>query len=155
MPASKISKPGKDFLKPRFDLQSRKIRPPSETELAPGLVIHGRVLNKDESEIVRALNVLQWPYEVQVPIGGSNELGASSLDILLTGFIPNINVEFDGPFHDSAVGSAKDFLRNVNRAASGLIVVRLDAQDTRNGLGHLIDALIEAVGTVTRIGVRT
>ena len=153
MPISKITKRGKKFLKPRFDLQARKIRPPSEPELAPGLVIHGRVLNKDESEIVRALSKLQWPFDVQVPLGGANELGASSLDILLTGFIPNVNIEFDGPFHASAVGQAKDYIRNVNRLSAGLLVVRLNAQDTRNGLGHLIDVLQEKVGTLTRVGV--
>jgi hypothetical protein len=141
MPAKKpISKPGRGFTKPRFDVQARGIQYQKEKPLPLPLIVGGELLNQEVSQVVRALEDLKLNFSVEVVLGGASELGASKVDIVLWDY--NLAIEYQGPFHETTVGQEQDFLRRINREAAGLRTVYLSRVD----LPRIHERILEIIG---------
>ena len=123
---------------PKITLRARRFDVYSRAGLEPVSIVAG--LNEPESRIYHALVELGVRFEVQAPFFGNNYLGGARADFLLHDY--GIDLEYQGPFHGTAYGVARDVLRNMGLEASGYRVVPIYERD----LADLKRRLLEIIG---------
>lgn len=135
---SRITRSGREYLRGgakdvrRLDLKFQKgAAVPIEIEI---VVVDGNPLNKPESFIYHALTLMDINFSAQVLIGTGRSLGGGNVDFLLPDY--DIALEYQGYFHFSFEGEARDFLRQVTREMRGLEVVYLFERDLTDRLGN-------------------
>lgn len=138
----KLSKVGRRAIKgPRIEVRRRGFRQPGAQETLP-LVINGDRLTIPETKIYIALKALVIPFTTRKKVGGSRRLGAGVLDFWLP--FHKIVIEYQGPFHASLIGGAKDFRRQIVRrqfgAAQIVYLYERDLDDLFNRLNQVINA---------------
>jgi len=129
--SSSFTKRGKSLLRrKRPSIYKRALikpyKPPPERVRTP----EGYLLNIPESQIYRALEKLKVNFSSQVKLKGGSRAGGSLLDFVL--WDKRIVLEFQGFFHTTAEGKAKDFWRKVRREQAGFMVVYLYNNDLKN-----------------------
>lgn len=101
----------------------------------PIILPNGTRMNAEEAVVYRALLRRKVNFEPQAKIGGGNVKGGGIVDFAL--WQHGIAIEYQGPFHATSSGQAKDFLRRVARQEAGLQTVYIYKQDLQN-----IDAVL-------------
>lgn len=140
------------FTSPTLDLIVRsklsvKKRPiPKSKEPIPTFV--GQ--NIPESLITSALQALKIKFEAQSQRFGGSILGGAKLDFYLPDY--GVDLEYNGPFHGTTEGKAKDALRTIALARDGIRLVVIKEFD----LPDLKRVIIEKIGVpITGQGVIT
>lgn len=134
-----LVKPARKLLTtPRITIRARKIRPVTPSQLPLVALVPG--LNQPESRIYYALRELRLNFQMQVNAFGGSILGGGRADFLLPDYL--IDLEYQGPFHGTAEGSARDVLRNISFEALGYRVETLYERD----LFRLKPRLLEIIG---------
>lgn len=87
------------------------------------IYVQGKKLNADEAQVYYALVRRGVNFQTQVPLAGGNVLGGLSVDFLLPDY--HMDLEYDGPFHDTTIGQARNFWRQATAARLGLTRVAL------------------------------
>lgn len=96
-----------------------------------GIVLpNGTKMNAEEAVVYRALIRRKVQFEPQAKIGGGSVKGGGIVDFAL--WQHGIAIEYQGPFHATSGGVAKDFLRRVARQEAGLQTVYIYKQDLQN-----------------------
>lgn len=133
---------------PRFDVTARPpvtVKPPYPRQVW----VDGKLLSVPHSRIYRALEQFKIPFETESKAGGGHVLGGIMVDFWLPTY--RIALEYQGPFHNTEVGRARDIIRFANRGRLGARqVVEIFERD----LDHIYDFLRNIVGyTVISTGV--
>lgn len=127
----------------RFDIRARRVRPHGTAgpldNLAP-MTLNGRLMNKPETLVTLTLNELRIKNIPQFSFLGGDYLGGGRMDWLLPEY--KIDLEYDGPFHQTSGGRVRDELRNIGVYKMGLRVVKIYEHD----LYRLKPRLLEIVG---------
>ncbi len=97
-------------------------------------------LNEPESIIYGALTALKIKFEAQSPVAGGNTFGGAKLDFFLPDY--NVDLEYNGPFHATTQGKARDILRTASLLGKGIRVVTIDQFD----LPKIKSVIIEKIG---------
>jgi hypothetical protein len=112
----------------------------SIAEFAP-IYVDGKLLTIPEAKIFKALTDLKIPFQAQKVIGRQRELGGAVADFWLPS--RGIILEYQGVFHKTDEGAARDFFRAASRAQFGAIDV-IPIYDT--DLPRIHDRLLELLG---------
>jgi very-short-patch-repair endonuclease len=127
---SSLSSTGKSFLSSGFGVRKRGLKsvykPPPDLVRLPT----GQYLNIPESKVYRALEDLKINFSAQESFGGGRTLGGSLADFVLPDY--QLVIEYQGPFHSTSEGSARDFWRRVAREQAGFMVAYLYEEDLIN-----------------------
>lgn len=118
---SRFTTRGRNFLQRSNTQRRRDYRRPSDAPPPNVVLPNGDTLNVPESAIYRALVDLDVPFQAQKLVGKPGTLGSSDIDFYLPTY--RIAIEFQGRFHNTTEGQARDFWRKLNREALGLRVV--------------------------------
>lgn len=100
----------------------------------------GSILNIPESKIYRALEALKIDFDAQVSLGGGRALGGALADFIIPD--SELVIEYQGPFHFTSEGKARDFWREVTRKQHGFQVAYIEEKD----LIRLRKRLVEIIG---------
>ncbi len=120
---------------PKISLKKRGL-PKAKLEVK---LIEG--LNEPETLVYNALQELKINFRVQQSKYGGATLGGAKLDFFLPDY--SVDLEYNGPFHSTAEGKARDLLRQVTLARDGIRLVTLDVLD----LPRLKPAILSKIGT--------
>jgi len=96
--------------------------------------------NVPESMITRALQSLKIKFEAQSQRFGGSILGGAKLDFFLPDYM--VDLEYNGPFHGTTEGKAKDALRTLALAKDGIRLVIIKEFD----LPDLKRVIMEKIG---------
>ena len=96
--------------------------------------------NVPESMITRALQALKIKFEAQSQRFGGSILGGAKLDFFLPDYM--VDLEYNGPFHGTTEGKAKDALRTLALAKDGIRLVTIKEFD----LPDLKRVIMEKIG---------
>ncbi len=96
--------------------------------------------NVPESMITRALQALKIKFEAQSQRFGGSILGGAKLDFFLPDYM--VDLEYNGPFHGTTEGKAKDALRTLALAKDGIRLVVIKEFD----LPDLKRVIMEKIG---------
>ena len=96
--------------------------------------------NVPESMITRALQALKIKFEAQSQRFGGSILGGAKLDFFLPDYM--VDIEYNGPFHGTTEGKAKDALRTLALAKDGIRLVTIKEFD----LPDLKRVIMEKIG---------
>ena len=96
--------------------------------------------NVPESMITRALQALKIKFEAQSQRFGGSILGGAKLDFFLPDYM--VDIEYNGPFHGTTEGKAKDALRTLALAKDGIRLVVIKEFD----LPDLKRVIMEKIG---------
>ena len=96
--------------------------------------------NVPESMITRALQSLKIKFEAQSQRFGGAILGGAKLDFFLPDYM--VDLEYNGPFHGTTEGKAKDALRSLALAKDGIRLVVIKEFD----LPDLKRVIMEKIG---------
>jgi len=96
--------------------------------------------NVPESMITRALQALKIKFEAQSQRFGGSILGGAKLDFFLPDYM--VDLEYNGPFHGTTEGKAKDALRTLALAKDGIRLVIIKEFD----LPDLKRVIMEKIG---------
>ncbi len=127
---------------PKISVRKRGLSKTNKVEIKK---IEG--LNEPETLVYNALSELKITFEIQQSKYGGATLGGAKLDFFLSDY--NIDLEYNGPFHSTAAGKARDLLRNITLIRDGIRLVTLDSFD----LDHLKPAILKKIG-VPVVGLR-
>lgn len=106
----------------------RPARQPNPLEGIVPIVINGRALNRPETLIAQTLAQMKIQAIPQFSFLGGDFLGGGRMDWYLPRY--RIDLEYNGPFHETSGGKARDALRNVGvRASKGVRVEALHFED--------------------------
>lgn len=97
-------------------------------------------LNQPESRIYYALRRLGIHFKTQVNILGGSILGGGRLDFYLEDY--QLDIEYQGPFHQTTGGTARDALRNAGVQSLGIRVEFIYERD----LPNLERRILEIIG---------
>lgn len=124
---------------PRANVRRRGLRPERRPE-PETITVDGHFLNVPETAIYRALVDLNIPFEPQVSIGGGRELGGGIADFYLP--LHKVIIEYQGPFHNTTAGRARDFFREATRKSFGaLAIIPIYEGDLPNIRTRLLDLI--------------
>jgi very-short-patch-repair endonuclease len=104
----------------------------------PLMTIQG--MNEPESIVYDALTKLKIKFESQKSSGGGATFGGAKLDFFLVDY--NIDLEYNGPFHGTTEGKARDLLRTAALIGKGIRLVTIDQFD----LPRIKSAILEKIG---------
>lgn len=96
--------------------------------------------NVPESMITRALQSLKIKFDAQSQRFGGSILGGAKLDFFLPDYM--VDLEYNGPFHGTTEGKAKDALRTLALAKDGIRLVTIKEFD----LPDLKRVIMEKIG---------
>jgi len=96
--------------------------------------------NVPESMITRALQALKIKFEAQSQRFGGSILGGAKLDFFLPDYM--VDLEYNGPFHGTTEGKAKDALRTLALSKDGIRLVVIKEFD----LPDLKRVIMEKIG---------
>ena len=96
--------------------------------------------NVPESMITRALKSLKIKFEAQTQRFGGSILGGAKLDFYLPDY--NVDLEYNGPFHGTTEGKARDALRAMALSRDGIRLVIINEFD----LPNLKSVILEKIG---------
>jgi len=103
-------------------------------------------LNGPESRIYWALQELGIRFSVQTALLGGNILGGARAEFLL--FDYGIDIEFNGPFHGTTEGRARDILRNLTVEKAGFRVIPLFDRDLLDLKRRILEIIGSPIGPV-------
>ena len=129
-----ISGPRYFLGQPKISVKKRGI-PKAKEEV---VLIAG--MNQPETLVNNALQELKINFIVQQSKYGGATLGGAKLDFFLPDY--NVDLEFNGPFHGTSEGRARDVLRTATLARDGIRLVVIDHLD----MDHLKEAIISKIG---------
>jgi len=114
MPRSLITtQRGRKFLSGRrFDVR-RKLPSKNIAVVDRIAIVNGHALNIPESKIYFALTDMNIRFTAQEVRGGARKLGSADADFYLPAY--NTILEFQGVFHNTDSGRARDIIREANR----------------------------------------
>jgi len=144
MPNKLLKSPRRLLTAPKIQVRARKVRP-GIIELVPDVVpiwIDGKMMNKPETIIYMALNELRIDNVPQFSILGGDILGGARMDFYLPRY--EIDLEYNGPFHATSYGNARDALRNIGPASKGIRVEKIYETD----LPRIKKRLLQIVGKI-------
>lgn len=130
--------PAKIGYTPRINVRANKIKLASFAE-KPIIPLAG--MNQPETKIAYALNDLKIRYRPQSSFFGGSTLGGARADFDL--FDYNIVLNYDGPFHGTTEGRARDAIVNQTYVANGKRPISLYERD----LKRLKPRIMEIIGT--------
>ncbi len=131
----KFSAPALDLLvKSRISVKKKPV--PTTKEIV--LTFVGQ--NVPESMITRALQALKIKFEAQTQRFGGSILGGAKLDFFLPDYM--VDLEYNGPFHGTTEGKARDALRSLSLAKNGIRLVIIKEFD----LPNLKRVILEKIG---------
>lgn len=133
-----VSSSAKLLRAPRIYPRARKISRAKLRAYDP--VIPRPGMNVPETMIANALDELKIIYQAQASFGGGSILGGGRMDFLLP--LHRIDLEYNGPFHGTTEGTARDALRNLLAQQQGYRVVTIHQRD----LARLKPRILEAIG---------
>ena len=121
----------------RPPIRVRKIggRSPADT---PAVNMQG--MNEPETMIYSALTKLGINFESQKAFAGGATFGGAKMDFFLPDY--SVDLEYNGPFHGTTEGKAKDLLRTASLVGQGIRVVILNQFD----LPNLKRVILEKIG---------
>lgn len=119
-------------------VRARRVRPGPVPGLAPVVPVGG--LNQVESRIYHALRELRIDFQTQVSIAGGSVLGGARADFLLPAY--RRVLDFKGPWHFTAYGQGRDFLKDLVYQSEGLRRISLTDKD----LPRLKERILELIG---------
>ena len=145
----KLSKTGRRAIQgPRIEVRRRGFRRPAAQVLP--IVVNGDRLTIPETMIYLALTKLGIPFTTQKKVGGTRRLGSALLDFWLP--FHKIVIEYQGPFHATTIGGAKDFRRQVVRRQFGAAqIVYLYERD----LDELYTRLLQVIKAPANLSITT
>lgn len=136
--ARRFNKPPREIgFAPKINSRARKIRLPS---LTPKPVIPLPGMNQPESKVAYALNDLHIRYTAQQSFLGGTILGGARSDFTLIDY--NIVFLFNGIFHGTTEGRARDAIVNQSYTAEGKRVIPLYDRD----LPRIKPRILELIG---------
>ncbi len=97
-------------------------------------------LNIPETTIANALTELRVKYEIQKNVYGGSSLGGAKLDFFLPDY--SVDLEYNGPFHGTTEGKARDVLRTAQLLRDGIRLVIVTELD----LPRIKPVIIEKIG---------
>lgn len=109
-----------------------------KTAKVPEPLIAG--LNEPETKVANALTELKIKFEMQKNMFGGSVLGGAKLDFFLPDY--SVDLEYNGPFHGTTEGLAKDTLRNAQLMRSGIRLVIISEFD----LPRIKPVILERIG---------
>lgn len=134
MPKRFTSGPRYFLVAPKIGVKKRGLpKPKAEVKLIEGL-------NEPETLVYNALGELKIKFEAQLNKFGGATLGGAKLDFFLPDY--SVDLEYNGPFHSTAAGKARDLLRQITLIRDGIRLVTLDSFD----LPRLKPAILEKIG---------
>lgn len=96
-------------------------------------------LNEPETKVANALTDLKIKYEMQKNMYGGSSLGGAKLDFLLPDY--SVDLEYNGPFHGTTAGLARDALRTAQLQRDGLRLVTITEFDLPNLKRVILDKI--------------
>lgn len=127
------------FVHTRSGYGAANVDPLDDVQPLPGM-------NKPETLITLTLNQMKIENVPQFAIGGGDIMGGGRADWILPQYF--IDLEYNGPFHGTAEGKARDVLRNIGFQRLGYRIETIGLSD----LPRLKQKLLEITGRPT--GVR-
>ena len=123
---------------PKIAVRARKLRTPVVTPYEDVTPLPGQ--NKPETIISLALDELKIMHIPQQRFGGGGILGGAKADQYLPDY--RMVLLYNGPFHGTTEGAARDLLTEQTYSIRGLKVVKLFAYD----LPRIKPRLLEVIG---------
>ena len=96
-----------------------------KTAKVPEPLIAG--LNEPETKVANALTELKIKFEMQKNMFGGSILGGARLDFFLPDY--SVDLEYNGPFHGTTEGRARDVLRTSQLLRDGIRLVAINEYD--------------------------
>jgi hypothetical protein len=154
MPHKKLTTvKGRRFLRgPKLHVRKRGLKPLVPQDDTSLVFDNGHILNIPESKIFRALTELNIPFDAQVQVGPARELGSGLVDFWLP--VHGVVIEFNGPFHNTDEGKARDFIRETVRYQR-LPGIREIVYMGYGDLPRLKSRILELIGQSAIYGVTT
>ena len=97
-------------------------------------------MNEPESIIYDALTKLKIKNTPQQASEGGSSFGGSKMDFFLPDY--NVDLEYNGPFHGTTAGKARDLLRTAALVGKGIRLVVIDQFD----LPRIKSVILEKIG---------
>lgn len=101
--------------------------------------IHIQGMNEPETLIYQALTKLGINFETQKAFAGGATFGGSKMDFFLPDY--SVDLEYNGPFHGTTEGKARDLLRTASLMGQGIRVVIIDQFDLTNLKRVILDKI--------------
>lgn len=130
MPRSQLrTRSAQEFLRgPKIAIRKRgKGALPGTQDRGPYVTEEGDVLNIPASRIAWTLTDLHIAFEPEAKLGPARALGGGLVDFLIED--RKIALEYQGPFHETDEGGARDYFRRITREQAGYITVYIYEHD--------------------------
>lgn len=138
MPRRLLTSPRNLITRARITLRAGKLPRLITPTLEPVIARTG--MNEWETRVANALDRLRIRYTPQASFLGGSVLGGGRMDFLLPEY--QVDIEVNGPFHNTTNTAAHDALRNLGVSVSGLKVVRVGGSD----FAQLERRILELIG---------
>lgn len=124
--------------KPKLSARARKVRVSYDPLYRPPpLPVAG--LNGPESEVFAALVELKVNFSAQASYYGGDQLGGARADFVL--YDVRKVILYDGPFHATTYGLARDLLTDITYRSNGFEPVHMHVEDLANLKPYLLSVI--------------